>query len=187
MAWSMKNLDIPSTPSLVQIHQTKLQPYEEAAAAAAEAGQPRPELKLSEAEVKPRSRPTSENCWPPSHKSPLENLSFTTANGESKVSLVLDLTKPKSMDQPSDQVVRELIALLDFNLQVSKPMITDLVSVQALVDGQTDAKAIAEEALATSDMFSSMAVGTQLATLEGDNIVSKLHYANNQVEFNGQK
>ncbi|MNP85228.1 hypothetical protein D3C76_1848730 [compost metagenome] len=36
-------------------------------------------------------------------------------------------------------------------------------------------------------MFSSMAVGTQLATLEGNNVVSKLHYANNQVEFNGQK
>ena len=43
------------------------------------------------------------------------------------------------------------------------------------------------QALATSDMVSSMAVGTQLATLQGENIVSKLHYANNQVDFNGQK
>ena len=41
--------------------------------------------------------------------------------------------------------------------------------------------------MATSDMVSSMAVGTQLATLQGENIVSKLHYANNQVDFNGQK
>ncbi|MNG39029.1 hypothetical protein D3C84_1269410 [compost metagenome] len=32
-----------------------------------------------------------------------------------------------------------------------------------------------------------MAVGTQLAKLEDNNIVAKLHYANNQVEFNGQK
>ena len=186
MAWSMKNLDIPSTLSLVQIYQTKLQPYEEAAAAAAEAGQPVPELKLSEAE-ETQVKADLEKLLAAQPQIALENLSFTTANGESKVSLVLDLTKPKSMDQPSDQVVRELIALLDFNLQVSKPMITDLVSVQALVEGQTDAKAIAEEALATSDMFSSMAVGTQLATLEGNNVVSKLHYANNQVEFNGQK
>jgi len=36
-------------------------------------------------------------------------------------------------------------------------------------------------------MFSSMAVGSQFAKLDGNNIVSKLHYANNQVEFNGQK
>ncbi|MNV93475.1 hypothetical protein D3C71_1881710 [compost metagenome] len=36
-------------------------------------------------------------------------------------------------------------------------------------------------------MVSGMAVGTQLATLDGNNIVSKLHYANDQVDFNGQK
>ncbi|MNW09898.1 hypothetical protein D3C71_2070030 [compost metagenome] len=36
-------------------------------------------------------------------------------------------------------------------------------------------------------MFSSMAVGSQLAKLDGNNVVTKLHYANNQVEFNGQK
>ena len=117
----------------------------------------------------------------------LENLSFTTSNGESKASLVVDLAKPQSLDLPVDQLVLQLIALLDLNVQVSKPMITDLVSLQALAEGQTDAKAIAEQALATSDMVSSMAVGTQLATLSGDNIVSKLHYANNQVDFNGQK
>ncbi len=144
------------------------------------------ELQLSEAE-EAQAKADLEKLLAAQPQIALENLSFTTANGESKASLVLDLTKPKSMDQPTDQMVRELIALLDFNLQVSKPMITDLVSVQALVEGQTDAKAIAEEALATSDMFSSMAVGTQLATLEGNNVVSKLHYANNQVEFNGQK
>ncbi|MNJ03833.1 hypothetical protein D3C73_1643170 [compost metagenome] len=36
-------------------------------------------------------------------------------------------------------------------------------------------------------MFSSMAVGSQLAKLDNNNVVSQLHYANNQVEFNGQK
>jgi uncharacterized protein YdgA (DUF945 family) len=36
-------------------------------------------------------------------------------------------------------------------------------------------------------MFGSMAVGTQLAKLDDNNIVTKLHYANNKVEFNGQK
>jgi uncharacterized protein YdgA (DUF945 family) len=117
----------------------------------------------------------------------LENLSFTTTNGESRANLVLDLTKPQSMDLPPDQLTQQLIALLDINVQVSKPMLVDLLTVQSQLDGQTDAKLIADQASATADMFSSMAIGTQFAKLDGNNIVSKLHYANNQVEFNGQK
>lgn len=186
MAWSMKNLDIPSTLALVQLYQTKLQPYEKAAAQAAAAGQPVPELNLTEAE-EAQVKANLEKLLAAQPQIALENLSFTTSNGESKASLVVDLAKPQSLDLPVDQLVLQLIALLDLNVQVSKPMITDLVSLQALAEGQTDAKAIAEQALATSDMVSSMAVGTQLATLQGDNIVSKLHYANNQVDFNGQK
>ncbi len=186
MAWSMKNLDIPSTLALVQLYQTKLQPYEKAATAAEAAGQPLPELNLTEAE-EAEVKANLEKLLAAQPQIALENLSFTTSNGESKASLVIDLAKPQSLDLPVDQLVLQLIALLDLNLQVSKPMITDLVSLQALAEGQTDAKAIAEQALATSDMVSSMAVGTQLATLSGDNIVSKLHYANNQVDFNGQK
>jgi uncharacterized protein YdgA (DUF945 family) len=77
--------------------------------------------------------------------------------------------------------------LLDFNLKVSKPMLVDVLTVQSQIDGQTDAKLIADQATATADMFSSMAVGSQLAKLDGNDIVTKLHYANNQVDFNGQK
>ena len=50
LAMSLKNLDIPSTMSLMQVYQTKLQPYEEAAAKAAAAGEPVPELVLTPAE-----------------------------------------------------------------------------------------------------------------------------------------
>ena len=117
----------------------------------------------------------------------LENLSFNTANGESRANMVLDLTKPQAIDLPTDQLVRQLIALLDFKLQVSKPMLVDVLTVQSQIDGQTDAKLIADQATATADMFSSMAVGSQLAKLDGNNIVTNLHYANNQVDFNGQK
>jgi uncharacterized protein YdgA (DUF945 family) len=117
----------------------------------------------------------------------LENLSFKTTNGESRANLGLDLTKPQSIELPTDQLIRQLIALLDINLQVSKPMLVDVFTVQSQIDGQTDAKLIADQATATADMFGSMAVGSQLAKLDGSNIVSKLHYANNQVEFNGQK
>ncbi len=38
-----------------------------------------------------------------------------------------------------------------------------------------------------SEMAGTMAVSTEMATIEGTDIVSKLHYAAGQVEFNGQK
>ncbi|BCX65554.1 MULTISPECIES: YdgA family protein [Pseudomonas] len=186
MALSLKNLDIPSAMALMQIYQTRLQPYEQAVAEATAAGQPAPELQLTEAE-EAQLKTQLEQLLAAGPQVALENLSFNTTNGESRANLVLDLTKPQAIDLPADQLVRQLIALLDFNLQVSKPMIIDVLTVQSQIDGQTDAKLIADQASATADMFSSMAVGSQLAKLEGNNIVSKLHYANNQVEFNGQK
>ena len=186
MAMSLKNLDIPSTMSLMQIYQTKLQPYEKAAAEAVAAGEPAPELVLTpeeEAQVKTGL----EKLLAAGPQVALENLSFTTANGESRANLVLDLTKPQSLDLTPDQLIKQLIALLDVNIQVSKPMLVDLLSVQSQIDGQADVKVVADQATATADMFGAMAVGTQFARLDGTNIVSKLHYANNQVEFNGQK
>jgi len=186
MAMSLKNLDIPATMSLMQLYQTRLQPYEQALAEATAAGEPAPELNLTPAE-ETQAKADIEKLLAGGPQVALENLSFTTANGESRANLVVDLTKPQSLDLPADQLGRQLIALLDFNLQVSKPMIADLVGIQAQIDGQTDAKAIADQASATADMASAMAVGSQLATLDGNNIVTKLHYAANQVEFNGQK
>jgi uncharacterized protein YdgA (DUF945 family) len=186
MAWSMKNLDIPATMSLMQVYQNKLQPYEAAAAAAAAAGQPAPELNLSEAE-QAQVKADLDKLLDAKPQIALENLSFNTPNGESRMSLVVDLAKPHSMDLPPIEVGKQLISLLDFNLLLSKPMIADVASVQAQFEGQTDAKAIADQGAMASDMASSMAVGAQLATLDGNNIVSRLHYANNQVDFNGQK
>ena len=186
MAMSLKNLDIPSTMSLMQIYQTKLQPYEKAAAEAAEAGLPAPKLNLTEAE-NAQVKADLRKLLAAGPQVALENLSLKTANGESRANLVIDLTKPQSMDLPPDQLGKQLVALLDLNIQVSKPMLIDLLSVQAQLDGQTDAKAIVDQASAGADMFSGMAVGSQLATVDGTNVVTKLHYAANQVEFNGQK
>ncbi|MHC8389532.1 YdgA family protein [Pseudomonas sp. MDT2-39-1] len=185
MAMSLKNLDMPATMALMQIYQTKLQPYEKAAAEAAAAGEPAPELVLTPAE-EAQVKTNLEKLLAAGPQVALENLSFKSTNGESRANLVLDLTKPQSMDLPPDQLTQQLIALLDFNLKVSKPMLVDLLTVQSEIDGQTDVKLVADQATATADMFSSMAVGTQLAKLEGNDIVTQLHYANNQVEFNGQ-
>jgi len=186
LAMSLKNLNIPATMSLMQIYQSKLQPYEKAAAEAAAAGQPVPELQLTPAE-EAQIKSDLEKLLAGGPQVALENLSFNTTNGESRANLVLDLTKPQSIDLPADQLTKQLIALLDFNLQVSKPMLVDVFTVQSQIDGQTDAKLIADQATATAEMFSGMAVGTQLAKLDGNNIVTNLHYADNEVDFNGQK
>ena len=82
---------------------------------------------------------------------------------------------------------KQLITQLDAKLLVSKAMIGDVVGVQAAIGGETDKQAIAQQATMMSDMASGMAVATELATMEGDNIVSSLHYANNQVNFNGKQ
>ncbi|MBV4554046.1 YdgA family protein [Pseudomonas sp. SWRI102] len=186
MAVSLKNLDIPATMSLMQVYQSKLQPYERAAAEAAAAGEPAPELNLTEAE-EAQVKADLEKLLAGGPQVALENLSFNTANGESRASLIVDLAKPQSMDLPPDELGRQLLALLDFKVKVSKPMLVDLLTVQAQMEGQTDAKLIADQATATSDMFSAMAIGTELAKLEGNDVVTNLHYANNQVDFNGQK
>src|SRR3546814_925198 len=165
--------------SLMQVYQTKLQPYEQAAAEAAAAGEPAPELVLIEAE-EAQVKSDLEKLLAGGPQVALENLSFTTANGESRATLVIDLTKPQSMDLPPDQLGRQLLALLDFNLKVSKPMLVDLLTVQAQMEGRTDAKLIADQATATGDMFSAMAVGTELATLEGHDVGTKRDYANKQ-------
>jgi uncharacterized protein YdgA (DUF945 family) len=181
MAISLKNFDIPATLSLKQFYQTKLH-----AASAVVAGESPPDLVETPAE-EAQVRTSLEKLLAAGPQVTVENLSFNTTNGESRASLALGLTKPQSIDLPVDELARQLIALLDINVQVSKPMLVDVITAQSQLDGQTDAKLIADQATATADMFGSMALGTQFAKLDGNNIVSKLHYANNQVEFNGQK
>lgn len=117
----------------------------------------------------------------------LESLALKTGNGESRFSLGLNLAKPQSLELPTAELGKQLISQLDAKLSLSKPMVADLAALQAQAEGMTDAKQIAEQGAATAEMLSAMAVATQLAKLEGNNVVSALHYANNEVNFNGQK
>jgi uncharacterized protein YdgA (DUF945 family) len=91
------------------------------------------------------------------------------------------------MDLPPVELGKQIVALLDANLTLSKPMVQDVAALQAQIGGVTDPKAIEQQSQMASEMISGMAVGTQLATLVGTDIVSKLHYANNEVTFNGQE
>ena len=186
MAWGIKNLDIPATLSLMQVYQTKLQPYEEAAAAAEAAGEPAPQLQLNEAE-QAQVKAGLEKLLAAKPQVALENLSFKTANGESRFNLAMDFAAPASFDLPPDQLSKQVVTEVKSKLSLSKPMIGDLATLQALLDGQTDAQAIAMQSGQAGEMVGMMAVQSGLATVQGDDVVSSLHYADGMVDFNGQK
>ncbi len=182
MGLSVKNIDVPSGLVLTKLYQDKMQPVQAAAAA----GQPVPELQLTEAE-QTLAEANVNQLLAAKPQIALENLSLKTTHGESKFNLLVDLAKPLSMELPPVELGKQMIALLDANLSLSKPMIADVSALQAQVGGLTDPKAIEQQSQMAAEMVSGVAVGTQLATLVGNDVVSKLHYANNEVTFNGQK
>jgi uncharacterized protein YdgA (DUF945 family) len=58
---------------------------------------------------------------------------------------------------------------------------------QAALDPSADPAAAKQQAEQMSEMAGMMAVGSQMAVVEGDNIVASLKYADGQVELNGRK
>ena len=182
MALSMKNVDVPAMLVLTKLYQDKMQP----AQAAAAAGETGPDLQLTEAE-QALAEANVNQLLAAKPQVAIENLALKTSHGESKFNLVLDLAKPTSMELPPVELGKQMVALLDANLSLSKPMIADVAALQAQADGVTDPQAIEQQSQMAAEMVSGMAVGTQLATLVGTDVVSKLHYANNEVTFNGQK
>jgi Uncharacterized protein conserved in bacteria len=117
----------------------------------------------------------------------IENLAFRTANGESRFDLSMDFASPASFDLPPDQLSKQLITEVKSKLSLSKPMIGDLATLQALLEGQTDAQAIASQSSQAGEMVGMMAVQSGMATVQGNDVVSSLHYADGMVDFNGKK
>lgn len=116
----------------------------------------------------------------------LDNLSIRTANGESRFTLGVDLSQPASFDLPPAMLAQQLIGGLDANLTLSKPMLSDMVRYKALFQPDADAAAVEQEALMLAEMAAGMAEMMQLGTLEGDNILSNLRYADGLIDLNGQ-
>jgi uncharacterized protein YdgA (DUF945 family) len=182
MAWKLDNFDIASTQALMKIYQEKIQPQVQAAEAAGEHYTPRlspADQALVQAEVGKllAAKPHIE----------LQKLSLKTASGESRFSLSMDLANPTSLDQPGPDMLKQVLTQLDAKLLLSKPMVRDLAALQASAQGMTDPAVIAQQAQGTADSLGGMAVMMQLGKVEGDNIVSNLHYANDVVDFNGVK
>ncbi len=185
MTLAMKNLDYPAMQSLLKLYQAQLQALQKAreeGAADPEAAMPAvtpAQQAQAEADIKQLLAGKPQVA--------LENFSFKTANGESRASLVVDLTNPSSSELPPMELGKQLVSQLDAKVLLSKPMISDLAGLQAQIQGQSDPAAVAKQASMASEMAGTMALSTEMATVQGNDIVSTLHYTGGQVDFNGQK
>jgi uncharacterized protein YdgA (DUF945 family) len=177
MHWVVKNLDAAALQSLIELYGTLLQ-----GGKVDENG--RPQLTDKQAA---QFNAGLDKLLAGKPGVALERLAFKTANGESSFSLALDLDKPASFDLSAFELGKQLIVQLDAKLQVSKAMLGDVIGVQARLAGETDQEAIAQQAVMVGEMASGMAVASELAIVQGENISSSLHYANEQVTFNGKQ
>jgi uncharacterized protein YdgA (DUF945 family) len=116
----------------------------------------------------------------------LDNLAVKTANGESRLSISLGLSKPSAFDLPPEALAMQSIASVEAHLQVSKPMLKDLLISQAALDPNADPAVAKQQAGQMAEMAAMLAVATQMATVAGNNIVASIKYADGQVELNGR-
>ncbi|MGB9091721.1 MAG: YdgA family protein [Pseudomonas farsensis] len=182
MVFTMRSIDIPAMQALVQWYQTKLPEMQQAAAE----GNGLPQLNLS-AEEKAKVQADVQKLLAGKPQFALEKLAFKTANGESRFNLAMDFTNPSSFDLPPDQLGKQLVSRMHSKLTLSKPMIGDLATLQALLGGETDAQAIAQQSSQAGEMVGMMAVQSGMATVQGNDVVTSLQYADGMVDFNGKK
>ena len=182
MGVSLQSLNAPALQALSQWYQVHQHEFEQAAAA----GQPFPEIDMG-AEEKARFHSDLHKLLAAKPKMAIDNFSLKTANGESRFNLGMDFVSPTSFDLPADQLAKQLITQVKSQLTLSKPMIGDLATLRALVQGQRDAQTIAQQAGQAGEMVGMLAVQSGMATVQGSDVVSSLHYADGMVDFNGKK
>lgn len=115
----------------------------------------------------------------------LQELSFKTANGESRFDLDLDLSGKGLDGIPLEQALAQSVKSLQTSLKISKPMVGDLAALRAKLEG-LDAEQV-RQASASGEMVGMIAAQSQLATVKGDDVLVQVGYADGQVDFNGQK
>ncbi|MFT0867290.1 YdgA family protein [Pseudomonas sp. CAM1A] len=181
MVLTMKSIDIAAMQALMEWYQTQL-PQMQQAAAEGEA----PSLEMTP-EEQAKVQGDLQKLLVAKPQVAVEKLAFKTANGESHFNLAMDFASPSSFDLPPDQLGKQLLTQLKAKLSVSKPMVGDLATLQALLDGETDAQAIAQQSSQAGEMLGMMALQSGMATVEGTDVVSSLQYADGMVDFNGKK
>ncbi|MBJ9975527.1 YdgA family protein [Pseudomonas sp. S75] len=183
MVMSMKSINMAAAQALADWYQAKA-PQMQAAAAQGQQGLPALDMTPEE---KAMVQTHLQKLLADKPQFALEDLSFKTANGQSRFNMTMDFANPASFDLPPDQLMKQLIARLQSKLTVSKAMVGDLTTLQALLDGQSDPQAIAQQSSQAGEMLGVMALQSGMATVEGNDVVSSLNYADGMVELNGRK
>ncbi|WP_407311217.1 YdgA family protein [Pseudomonas sp. nanlin1] len=181
LALSAKRLDIPALQAGLKI----IEQAADRGQAAAPAGSPRFQVELS-ADERAAYETQLLKVLSGKPQVALDNLSLKTANGESRINLLVDLDAPTSTTLPSLELGQQVVKRLDANVSLSKPMLSDVGALQARLQGQSDPQRILQQANLVSEMTSILALSSQMAVLEGADVVSRLRYANGQVNLNGK-
>ncbi|WP_369790765.1 YdgA family protein [Rouxiella sp. WC2420] len=119
----------------------------------------------------------------------IDPLSWKNSKGESTFTLKLDLKDPAAGNgqaQTEDQLISQLVNNVDAKLTIPLDMATEMTTQTAKVEGYSgdDAEKLAKQQVqglaAMGQMF-------KITTLQDNAITSSFHYADNQVDLNGQK
>ena len=120
----------------------------------------------------------------------LDEFGFETAHGAARLSIVLDLQSPSAEAFTPDAMITSMLASLKADAGIDKNLVRDIAGLVAqnnARDGQLDPVALQQETDAATELFSGMALDTGWSRLEGERLVSSLHYANDKVTFNGRE
>ncbi|CFU88292.1 YdgA family protein [Yersinia pseudotuberculosis] len=113
-------------------------------------------------------------------------LSWKNTKGESTFTLNIELTDPTQAKSTEKPLIAPAVKKLDANLSIPMAMATELVTQAARLQGYSEEEA---KSSAQQQVQSLAAMGQmfRLTTTKDDVISSKLQFADNQVELNGQK
>jgi uncharacterized protein YdgA (DUF945 family) len=116
----------------------------------------------------------------------LDLLVIRTPSGESRARAGIELASPESFKLPIQDLVPQLLASLDVHVQLSKPMLRDMIMYKTLFEPGADAETVGTEANVMVEMVAGMAESIKLARQEEDNLVTKLTYSDGTIELNGE-
>ncbi len=120
----------------------------------------------------------------------LDEFGFETTHGAARLSVVLDLQSPSAEAFTPDAMITSMLASLKADAGIDRNLVRDIVGLVVqnnARDGQLDQAALQQETEAATELFSGMALNTGWSRLEGERLVSSLHYANDKVTFNGRE
>lgn len=175
MDWSLQRVDAGAAKALTELYRDYAVRVQQDRSAALDPGQ-RAQLDAAMAQLL---------AGQPSLA--LDELWLRSANGEGRLSLALLLDKPASFSAPVEQVLEQTLQSVEVRLQLGKPLISDLLMLQAALQKSGAAlDATASQARAAVELAGEVLSSTGLGQVQGQNILSELSYADGRVVLNGR-